>query len=222
VKSTFRSKDGAVDEYIQAYHRWKNNADLIANAIVPMGYIRPDDRVIDVTYGRGNWWTLYRPEDFYYHDWKLDKVDFTDLPYEDEQFDVVGFDPPYKMNGTTQSSLDDGDFHDRWGLVGSAKKASRYRVIKAGLKESARVLRGPTRKRGKDGGLVLLKCQNQSQGAGVHWQTYDFKEYGEKECGLRLVDEFHMIGHTIKQQPNRRQKRAHGRPSVMMVMQKVV
>ena len=38
---------------------WPSNADLIAD--VARLYIRDDDRVMDVTYGRGTWWQRFRP-----------------------------------------------------------------------------------------------------------------------------------------------------------------
>jgi hypothetical protein len=206
------------EPYVRACHRWKNNSELIAEAA--RLYIPDDALVIDVTYGKGNWWKQYRPppDQFLYHDWKLDRVDFTDLPYPDCSFDVVAYDPPYKLNGSATSSLDKGGFHVRWGLTEVANKHNRYTVLKAGQKECARVT--------DIGGLLLMKCQNQSQGGRVHWQTYDFKEYGEEECGLKLIDEFEMIGHWIKQSTKangkpRVQKRAHGRPSVLQVYQKV-
>jgi hypothetical protein len=37
---------------------WKTNADMIVD-VVRLGYIRPTDRVIDLTFGRGKWWTKY-------------------------------------------------------------------------------------------------------------------------------------------------------------------
>ena len=43
---------------ITAATKWPTNAEMIVD-IVELGYIRPNDSVIDLTFGGGKWWTLY-------------------------------------------------------------------------------------------------------------------------------------------------------------------
>lgn len=99
---------------IVSAHRWRDNAQMIAEAVVPLGYIQPDDRVIDLTFGRGNWWTQYVHHGEFFGcvetiEAKLALVasgcavelrvapDFRDLSIlaANDRFDVVVFDPPY-------------------------------------------------------------------------------------------------------------------------------
>lgn len=78
------------------------NADLIVECH-QLGYLRDDDRVLDPTYGLGTFWRDWRPADLVACDLNPAKsplgvsVDFTALPWEDEAFDAVVFDPPYKL-----------------------------------------------------------------------------------------------------------------------------
>lgn len=96
---------------------WRSNAELIED-VVRLGYIRPDDRVIDLTYGQGIWWKNYdHPGHFtaMFHD-AVDPPkkgaarlaerarthptagtagDFTRLHMQTAAYEVVAFDPPY-------------------------------------------------------------------------------------------------------------------------------
>src|SRR5690606_27767225 len=49
----------AVPVTVLAAHRWRNNAEMIAD-VAKLGYITGD--VLDTTYGRGGFWTVYMPE----------------------------------------------------------------------------------------------------------------------------------------------------------------
>jgi hypothetical protein len=85
---------------VLAIQSYPTNAELIY-AVAKLGYIRPDDRVIDVTYGRGTWWKRYRPANFVTNDLgkghpKI-RFDFRRAPFPDGAFDVVAYDPPYKL-----------------------------------------------------------------------------------------------------------------------------
>ena len=62
---------------ILAAHRWKHNSELIYDAML-LNYIGP--RVLDPTYGRGNWWKAWQPLELVKHDLTLDGVDFRALP----------------------------------------------------------------------------------------------------------------------------------------------
>jgi hypothetical protein len=78
---------------VQSVVKARTNGPLIA--AVAVLWIRDGDRVLDVTYGRGNFWTKFRPEHLTTHDLTLDGVDFRHLPEDDNSVDVVVFDPPY-------------------------------------------------------------------------------------------------------------------------------
>lgn len=103
--------DGAVQ--ILAANRFGSNTDLLI-ACRDLGYI--GERVLDPTYGRGNWWTKWRPADLTCHDIASDGVDFRDLPHDAGSFDTVAFDPPYIPQGGRTTSTEQG-FLERYGLL---------------------------------------------------------------------------------------------------------
>jgi hypothetical protein len=161
---------------------WRSNGHLIAD--VAHVYFPPDARVLDVTYGRGNWWTRFRPVELVAHDLKLDGVDFRHLPEPDASFDVVAFDPPYVPAGSeavTDKDQGVGDYLERYGIdYAPTTSAELLTLILGGLGECARVVR--------PGGLVLVKCQPYQSGRAFHHVPARVIAAGER-LGLRLLDE---------------------------------
>lgn len=144
-------------------------------------------RVLDPTYGKGNWWTEVRPERLTFNDRKLDETfDFQAMPYPDGAFDVVAFDPPYLPQGGRETSTQP-DFLDRFGLVDVPKTPQELRaLIRNGMAEAYRVL--------DRGGLALVKCMNYVNGAQhrpqVTWTIVD-----AIELGFRVETQFvHVSG----------------------------
>lgn len=127
---------------ITAATKWPTNAEMIVD-IVELGYIRPNDSVIDLTFGGGKWWTLYAHaglfvanvdpgDDTLQISRRLNGLevlgierDFRDLgdmgsigPHGG-LFDVVVFDPPYvSMGGRATSTMP--EFMGRYGLENAA------------------------------------------------------------------------------------------------------
>lgn len=128
------------------------NADLMA-AVAPF-YLTGS--VCDVTYGEGKWWDRFKPDPFVAHDkFKLDGVDFTDLPEDDDTYDTVCFDPPYVASGGLSAHLP--EFQHRYG-IGNARidggNSTLQDLVVAGLLESIRVART----------FILVKCMEFVQG----------------------------------------------------------
>ena len=103
---------------VMAAGTWANNAELIRDAVVPLGYLRAEWRTLDPTYGLGNWWSRWRPERLHAHDLDPAKapdgpMDFTALDYPDGYFDAVTFDPPYMAPGGRKTTSTT-DFNDRF------------------------------------------------------------------------------------------------------------
>jgi hypothetical protein len=101
---------------VLAATRWRTNADLIADC-ARLGYL--DGHVLDPTYGKGNWWTKWRPEKFTTHDLdptKGDGVDFRALPEPDGTFDSVAFDPGYVSPGGRETSTIK-EMHAAYGMA---------------------------------------------------------------------------------------------------------
>lgn len=150
--------------------KWKSNAEMILD-IVELGYIRPTDRVIDLTFGGGKWWTLYQHPGLFWAnlspDDGLDEIppymdgwtcrDFREFGeildhavIENGGFDVTVFDPDYvSMGGRATSGMP--EFMDRYGLRNSASTPELLQKDnERGLAEAMRIT--------KPGGLILAKC----------------------------------------------------------------
>lgn len=157
--------DRPVGPILESVYRG-TNAELM-RAVAPL-YLTGS--VLDVTYGQGKWWDLYRPHPFVFHDIALDGVDFRDLPYfdrESDRFDTVVFDPPYVLSGGASSARLGPDFQNRYG-IGYADPAYRppsakgrdalHDLILDGFTECCRVARC----------WVLAKCMEYAQGGRFH------------------------------------------------------
>lgn len=163
----------------------KTNGPLIAEAAKL--WIKPTDVVMDVTYGRGLFWTHYKhPGTFIAHDLAIDGIDFRALPETDGSIDVVIFDPPYISPGGRKTSTVK-DFNDRYGLVDAPKNPMETRVlISHGIKEAARVL--------KPGGIFMVKTCNYIS-SGKYQLGHDQVTFDARQCGLVQEDEFiHVSG----------------------------
>jgi hypothetical protein len=193
---------------ILAAHRWPSNAHLIAD-VARLGYLTTTDRILDPTWGLGTWWKLWQPDVLVGHDLDPAKapdgrsIDFTHTGYHPRSFDVVAFDPPYKLNGTSTEEVD-----ARYGVHGDYKGwQAKHRLITVGLDHLVPLLRPR--------GRLLLKCQDQVCGGAIRWQTDEFTRHCE-QLGLEKVDQFQMLGGR-PQPKGRRQEHAQMRPSTLLV-----
>lgn len=190
---------------------WRSNADLIVS-MAALGYIKQTDKVLDPTYGRGNWWQKFRPERLVYHDkYTVDGVDFTDLPHDEGEFDVVAYDPPYVSKGGRETTTMP-DFQDRYGMTRAPTSPAELQgLIDAGTSENFRVLR--------PGGVQLIKVQDYvSSGKlwlGTHWTLTH-----ALALGFEVLDRMEHITSPRPQPPGRRQVHARRNFSTLLVLQK--
>lgn len=190
---------------------WPTNADMILD-VARLGYINPEDQVLDPTYGRGGWWKKWHPVGLVAHDinpaltFGGQSIDFRDMPYPAGHFDVVAFDPPYKLNGTPTAEID-----ERYGVHVVASRADRHQLIRDGITECLRVL--------KPGGILLAKCQDQVNGGKVRWQTIEFTRHAETVGPAVLIDMLHMLGGR-PQPEGRSQQHARRNMSTLLVLRK--
>lgn len=153
-----------------------SNGVLIAT-VARLGYL-DGHTVLDVTYGRGLWWTRYQPQCLI-----AGAGDFRLRPEVDDAVPVVCFDPPYISTGNRKTSSVD-DLYDRYGL-GDLKGWQAVRaLIDDGLAECARVL--------APGGHLLVKCMDYVESGHKRWNTFHVAAEGER-LGLELVDRFHHV-----------------------------
>lgn len=209
------------DRPVLAAHAWPTNADLIAD-VARLGYLRAEWVTLDPTFGRGIWWKKWRPDELVAHDLAIDGVDFRDLPYADDTFDAVAFDPPYIAPGGRATStlgairrgpvterIDNGrgpkrrtregsDFHDRYGLVDAPKTpAGVQELLEQGLAEVGRVV--------KPGGVVLVKCQDYITSGRLWLGTHRTLSHA-LELGFDVVDRLeHVAG--VRPQPGNRTRK---------------
>lgn len=140
---------------------WATNGALIAD-VARLGYLRPEWTTLDATHGHGTFWTHWQPHTLLGVDLDPAKsmmgtsVDFTNLKYDDRSFDVVVFDPPYKLNGTPDDTID-----RRYGVHETTTWKQRMALIRAGARECARVA---------DKNLIV-KVQDQVVCSKIRWQT---------------------------------------------------
>jgi len=164
-----------------------------------------DPFVLDPTYGRGNFWTIYRPTNFITHDIELDGVDFRHLPEPDNTFDLVAFDPPYvSIGGVETSKLP--DFLDRYGMGMTKGHKALFAMNIAGLAECARV----TKKRG----IIFMKCGDFVE-SGKFVQGHQIMVEAGMSLGLEQVDEIvHASGtgpQPLKNRDGSPRKQVHSR-----------
>lgn len=187
-------------------HRWGTNALMIAEAVLPLGYI--EGRVLDATYGiHGGFWKQWTPPDLTTNDLNAEQADhrydFRTFPWEwGGTFDTVVFDPPYKLNGTPQMS----DMDARYGTGGKLNREQKLSMIRAGALECYRL----TRK------WLLVKCMDQVEGGQMRWQTH-MVHAALTTMGARLVDRFDLLFTPMPQPGNRPQRTARSNSSSLLV-----
>lgn len=206
---------------ILAFTDCNDNAELIEHCFT-LGYLAEDRFTLDPTYGLGRFWKIRRPDRLVASDLDPERspygksVDFLALPWPDETFEVVVFDPPYKLNGTSTGE-GPSEADDDYGVTEYMGWRERHAMIKAGITESVRVL--------ERGGVLLVKCQDQVCGGRIRFQAREFAEHTEsieindQPVGMFQVDMLHLPGY--RHQPkNRRQATAHRNYSTLLVFRK--
>lgn len=186
---------------ILAATAWRTNAELIRD-VAALGYLDKEVVTLDPTYGRGKWWSLWRPFTLIAHDlYTLDGVDFRQLPEEDGSVGQVAYDPAYVCpGGRATSTLP--DFNDRFGLSMTPRTpAALQEMNDAGLKECLRVV--------APGGVVLVKAQDYVWSGrlqlGTHWTLSH-----ALAVGFTVVDRLEHIGHARAQPGGRTREGPNG------------
>src|SRR6202042_534972 len=181
---------------------------VLVPAAARLGYL-DGPVVLDLTYGRGAWWTRYRPNELVVFD-----GDFTDTGFMDGSVPIVCFDPPYISTGT-KAKTSIPDFYDRYGIGELSGWQAIRKLMEVGLGECARIVAAS--------GFVLLKCMDYVESGRKVWNTVHFAHYGESCLGLALADRFvHVTGGGAQPQTNldgtpREQKHSRGVHSELLV-----
>ena len=187
-----------------------NNAQLMVDCHT-LGYLTDNMRIFDATYGKGAFWNDWKPRNLQTNDINPNtdawlNFDFTDLPFLDEQFNAVIFDPPYKLNGTPSGPMD-----DRYGVGIPRTVTERLELILDGTDECGRV----------SSNVLLIKLQDQVVSGNVRWMTRRVTEHIEREGwgDFKLVDELYV--HSYRPQPaGTRQLHARRNYSTLLVFKR--
>lgn len=195
---------------VQSVVTSRTNGPLIAAAAEL--WIGPEDLVVDVTYGKGNFWTVVRPHNLVTHDLGLDGVDFRHLPELDGSVDVLVLDPPYIAQGGRETSTID-HFMDAYGLRDCPKNVVELQTMNdAGIVEAHRVL--------KSKGRLLVKCMDYINGGELVMGRHHAVETA-LAAGFKQVDEFVHASGLGPQPGGRRQLHSRRAHSFLCVFEKL-
>ena len=181
-----------------------NNADLIRE--VCNLYCKDGDEIADVTYGKGNFWKKI-PEEKNIAVIGSDMVtvpnrryDFTNLPYEDNSFDVVVLDPPYIHHAGNH--MTDANYQNAATTKGFDQK-DIMKLYHDGMKEASR-----TAKR-----QVWVKGKDQVQGGIQRWSSVALHQIGVS-LGLYPRDMFYLVTHSARAGYGRWNNQYHARKPI--------
>jgi hypothetical protein len=186
---------------------FKDNAEII-EAMFKLKHLRPGFRILDPTFGQGNWWTRVRPRRLVTHDLAIDGVDFRKLPHRANSFGAVAFDPPYVSPGGREST-NIKKMYDAYGMTGAPTSPEKLQqLINDGLAEMYRVVR-PSRLDSREepsGGIVLVKCM--SYVSSGHLWLGEFETIkAAHELGFEVVDQIRHVRKSGGPQPGGRTKK---------------
>jgi hypothetical protein len=186
------------DQPVLAAAAWPSNAEMIED-VVRLGYIRPHDQLVDLTWGRGVWWKNYHhdPERFWMiaNDPKVVPPpeaghvfrhhDFHAAPFDGGFADVVAYDPPYVSKGGRSTSTIP-DFNDRYGLSeAESSPRSLHEYNLGGLREAVRISR--------PGGIILVKCMDYISSGDLQMATIWMHD-DARAMKLKVVDRLIHVG----------------------------
>lgn len=198
---------------VMGAYRWRDNADLIANGVHKIGWLRGTDRCLDPTYGlHGGMWTRWRPDDLTTYCREKDGSDFRALPHPDGYFDSILFDPDYVAKGGRSTSTRK-EQDRRYGQITSPKNAALLiEQNNEGLTEMARLA--------CEGGIVCLKTQDYVSNGMLYLSVFEHMKHAEK-LGLVCRDRFEFVTvPTRERHKDGPQKHARRNHSTLLVFQK--
>lgn len=187
-----------------------DNARLLKVAVAPL-WIKHDDRVLDLTFGLGKWWSGYKPINFVGY-----RGNFTTVRKFSWEFDVVVYDPPYvSVGGRDTHGATGREMNRRYGMDMSAMSPlENQKMIDKGFGKGWRAL--------KEGGLLMVKCSDYiSSGRFVqgHRHVLDMA----RNRGMEQVDEFiHFSGSGPQPLEGRTQTHSHRAHSFLCIFKKVL
>jgi len=163
---------------------WPSNGALIRDC-ARLGYLHLDWGTFDATYGKGNWWTLFRPKHLVCNNWKEGGVDFRDTDYADDLFQAIAFDPAYcAKGGRTTSGIKEMD--EAYGMDDAPKTPALLQAHNDhGLTEMHRIC--------QPNGYVITKCMDYVSSGKLWLGTHHTLSHA-LALGFECVDRMEHIG----------------------------
>ena len=184
------------------------NADLIAQVVKL--YAFPGASIADVTWGKGAFWKAVDLSRYNFHPSDIkDGIDFRDLPYENNTFDVVVLDPPYAHNPGTFMTDDTYNNNATTKGMGHDDIQQLYRD---GMQEAYRVL--------KDGGLLWVKCQDEIESGKQRYSHIEIYETA-LQLGFYAKDLF-ILKQDTSSPVQRKQQHAKKNHSYLWIFRRLV
>lgn len=170
------------DSSIKVHGGRATNGEAIRGA-AELGYV--EGNVLDLTYGKGRFWTDHRPDDLTTNDTNPEARRRVPARLDGHGavcrgVALVGvarplvFDPPYKLNGTGGSHASD----DGYGVAGASTPAERWCAMVRGVDTAAAL----------SSRWLLVKCQDRVVSGHKFWQTDRLTAHLDEQ-GWRKVDQ---------------------------------
>jgi len=178
------------------------NADLIPHAMDL--YVEEKSIIADVTFGKGVFW---RNVDLEKYDFRgtdlMTGVDFENLPYADDEIDLLVLDPPYMHGGATVKESINKCYRNK-----NTSHESVVRLYAKGILEAARVLR--------KNGRIFVKCQDEIESGNQRMSHVEIIQLLEL-FGFKLLDLLILVQSTQPAMRESYQKTARKNHSYLLV-----
>jgi len=188
-----------------------DNADLVHE--VSQMYLKPGNKIADVTYGKGVFWKKISLSDYDFSPSDLltcpdTAYDFRKLPYEDSYFDCVVLDPPYCHNPGRM--IVNANYKNAETTKGMYHK-DIIQLYRDGMKEAYRVL--------KEYGFLWIKCKDEVESSYQRWSHIEIYNHAI-DLGYFAKDLFVMTQISKPMVQHKKQQHARKNHSYLFIFKK--
>jgi len=202
-----------IKRFIPVYSAYNGANDTLFERASSL-YLKKNDVIADITWGKGVFWKKINQTNYkiYKSDIKTcpEKYDFRNLPYEDDFFNCVVFDPPYVHNPGNFM------FNDNYQNNETTKAMYHKDIIdlyQQGMKESKRIL--------KENGTLFVKCQDEIETSKQKFSHIEIYDIATKELNFIAEDFFVLLNTKNPVVKNQNQKHARKNHSYLWVFKKL-
>jgi len=194
------------------YTAYIGNNDILFEEVAKL-YLCIGDKIADITWGKGVFWKNIDLSKYFLS--KSDLItcpdspyDFKNLPYNNEEFDKVVFDPPYAHN--PGNMIVNNSYKNKETTKGFYHK-DIIELYKKGMEESYRIL--------KKNGILFVKCQDEIETSKQKYSHIEIFNIANK-IGFYSKDFFVLLRLNKPVIQYKKQKHARKNHSYLWVFQK--